>query len=863
MRRVRLRIEGMHCLSCAKLIEGELAGREGVRKVQVSFPEKRGVVVFDPKKVKVQELLGAIESLGYRGEVEEEEEVEEGDHRGSAHSRDAPEGEEEATITLEISGMHCASCALLIERELGGLPGVRAARVSFAAEKAWVVFDPRALGVQDLIRAVEGAGYRAFPAGERRGATELPRKRFFLALTLSLPLLAFMVLDFLPGIPLRERLHPFMGLVSFLCATPVQFVLGIPFYQGFLTQVRRRLLGMDSLIAIGTSFAYGYSLALYLAHVVSSGSFLLHGASAPHLYFETSAFLITFVLLGKWLEAETKRRTSQAVEKLLSLQPKMARVKRGEVFLDIPASQVVPGDLVLVRPGEAVPVDGEILEGYASLDESLMTGESVPVEKKPGDTVIGGTVNVGGSFTFVARRVGKDTVLSRIIRLVEEAEGTKAPVQAFADRVAGIFVPLVLLVATLTFVVWFFVFGASLAFALMSMVSVVVIACPCALGLATPAALMAGIGRGAELGILVKSGEALERAQSITTVLFDKTGTLTRGKPEVTDILSLSGEKGELLALAASLEVRSEHPLAFAFLEGAKRGSVALREVESFTVAPGKGVAGVIDGTRYVLGSPGFVAETLGLSLLPLEDHIARLEGEGKTVVVLGKEGGILGLFAIADPLKETAKDGVDALSRMGFEVALVSGDARRVAEAVARKVGISTVFAEVLPEVKVGIVRRLQQEGKKVAFVGDGVNDAPALAQADLGIAMGGGSDIALEAGDIVLSRGDPKDVASAFALSRATFGKIRQNLFFALFYNVLGIPIAARVFAPLGITLRPEFAGLAMALSSVSVMSNALLLRRFRPERKDLVSALMPFVFALFFASLFFAFVLLSRSR
>ncbi|MEN3183962.1 MAG: heavy metal translocating P-type ATPase [Atribacterota bacterium] len=860
MRRLELRIEGMHCSSCARLIEGELSGMRGVREARVRFPEGKGVVLFDAEKAQSRDFVEKIERLGYQAQVESEEEVEEGPRvpGGRAGPQNASG---DSQVTLQISGMHCASCALLIERELAKVPGVKDAKVSFAVEKAWVAFDPDVVTVKDLIKVVDSIGYRASLEEEKEKAVALARKRFFLALVLSAPLLVFMIFDFIPGVSIRGHLHPFMGLVSFLSATPVQFILGMPFYRGCIVQFRRRLLGMDSLIAIGTSVAYGYSLVLYLLYIVSSGTPLFHhGEASPHLYFETSALLITFVLLGKWLEAETKRRTSRAIERLLSLAPRIAHVRRDGTFVDVPLSEVAAGDVILVRPGEAIPVDGEVLEGYASVDESLLTGESIPVEKGPGDTVIGGTVNQVGSFTFVARRVGKDTVLSRIIRLVEEAESRKAPIQDFADRVAGVFVPVVLSIAFLTFVVWYFVVRTPVSFALMAMTSVVVIACPCALGLATPLALLAGLGKGAELGILVKGGEVLERAQGITTVIFDKTGTLTRGKPVVTDIIAFSRTEKELLVLAASLEVRSEHPLASAFLGKVKEESLALREVSDFSVVPGKGIAGVIDGVRYVLGNPRFVEEVLGASLEPYVERIAYLEDEGKTVVALGAEKTFLGLFAVADPLKETAKEGVQALKELGLEVALVSGDARRVAQAVARKVGIETVFAEVLPEVKVALVQEFQRNGKKVAFVGDGVNDAPALAQADLGIAMGQGSDIALEAGDIVLSRGDPKDVALALVLSRATFGKIRQNLFFALFYNILGIPMAARVFASWGFVLRPELAGLAMALSSVSVVANALLLRRFQPSKRDMLSTLAPFILAACFAVLFVAFASLS---
>jgi len=594
---------------------------------------------------------------------------------------------------------------------------------------------------------------------------------------------------------------------------------------------------MDSLVAIGTSVAYFYSLIVYVGYIISSRSFIyIHGKETPHIYFETSAFLITFILLGKWLEGEAKRRTSQAVEKLIGLQAKTARVKRTDHFIEVSPDEIMVGDIVLVRPGEVIPVDGEITNGYSSVDESLLTGESIPVEKGPGDTVIGGTINKTGSFEFIAKRVGKDTTLAHIIHLLESAQGSKASVQDFADRVANIFVPIVLLIALITFIVWYFILGESLSFALMTMTSVIVIACPCALGLATPTALMVGIGRGAELGILIKGGDALERAEKIDMIIFDKTGTLTTGKPEVTNVIAFNGTEKEVLSISASLESLSEHPLASAIMEQAQKGNGNLLEVREFKAYPGKGIQGIVNGKLYFLGNPSFISEITKFDLKTYKEDIRSLEDEGKTVVVLSDSEKVLGILAISDTLKDTSKKAIERLANMGFEVYILTGDTKRVALAIARDLGINEdhIFARVLPEGKVEIVKKFQAQGRKVAFVGDGINDAPALAQADLGIAMGQGSDVALEAGDIILGKSNPIDVSTAFELSKATLNKIKQNLFFALIYNLIGIPVAARVFAGLGILFKPEIAGLAMALSSVSVVSNAILLKRFKPSTK-----------------------------
>lgn len=778
-------------------------------------------------------------------------------------------------ISLQIGGMHCASCAGLIERSLKKISGVKLANVNFAAEKAQVAYDAALTDVGALMAAVSRAGYRASlanagnPEAERKLREEAIQgywRKFCWSLGLSLPMLYFMFFDFFSFFPGRTWLLPYIGFISLILTTPVQFVLGAGFYRGMWSSLRMKTFNMDSLIAIGTSTAYVYSLIQFVNYVVKTGSvFGLNGMKIPELYFETAAFLITFVLLGKWLEAKAKGRTSEAIKKLIGLQPKTARIIKNNITVDVPIDQVVSGDIVVVRPGEKIPVDGVVGKGQSSVDESMITGESIPVEKNVGSKVIGATINKHGSFEFKATNVGSETTLSQIIRVVEEAQGSKAPIQAFADKISSYFVPIVIGSAMLTFVVWYFAFGSTLTFALMAFTSVIVIACPCALGLATPTAIMVGTGKGAEYGVLIKGGEPLEAACKIKAVIFDKTGTLTKGKPEVTDIVGvgLSDEK-EILMIAASLEKLSEHPLAEAIVKYAEEETAPLSEVTNFRAVPGHGVEGLLRGKKYFLGNRKLITDLVGLNsgaVDKVEHKICKLEEDGKTVMILATEQEILGLVAVADTIKETSVEAVDALQKIGIQVFMITGDNRRTAEAIAKQAGIKNVLAEVLPEDKANEVKKLQGTGIKVAMVGDGINDAPALAQADLGIAMGSGTDVAMETGGIVIIKNDLRDVLTAISLSRETVGKIKENLFFALFYNVIGIPIAARVFASFGLVLKPELAGLAMAFSSVSVVSNSLFLRGFKPGQRNWLSTLAPFVMAILFTAVFFLFARLSQ--
>lgn len=774
---------------------------------------------------------------------------------------------------LIIEGMHCTSCAGVIEKEIKKVEGVSSATVNFSTQKA-VVEHSETTALEHLTAAIKKAGYKAQPLDEHAGMDHAHhhhmeavfgwKKKFFFGLLLSLPLLYFMLLDFFKWLPGAETLMPYVGVISLALATPVQFYLGAGFYKGTWSGLRMKSFNMDSLIAIGTSTAYFYSLAFFVKHVIENKTLLgVMGEKIPELYFETAAFLITFVILGKWLEARATSKTNDAIKKLMSLQAKTARVMRDGEVLDIPIDQVNHDDVVIVRPGEKIPVDGEVLKGNSSIDESMITGESIPVEKQVGDRVIGATINKNGSLEFRATRVGNETTLSRIIKLIEDAQNSKAPIQAMADKISSWFVPFVLVVAIVTFIVWYFVLGSTFTFALMAFTAVVVIACPCALGLATPTAIMVGTGKGAEKGILIKGGEPLQAAKDIRAIVFDKTGTLTFGKPVVTDLIAAKGfNDDEVLSIAASLENTSEHPLAEAIVLSAKERSIKLQEVNGFQAIPGHGVKGLVAGTTYFLGNRTLLADKSKGQITRFETRLQKFESDGKTAMILGTGKEIIGIVAVADTVKPSSKEAIKRLKNLGIKVYMLTGDNKRTATAIASQLGVDKVIAEVLPEDKALRVKELQASGYKVAMVGDGINDAPALAQADLGIAMASGTDVAMEAGGIVLMRNDVNDVVTAIQLSRETVGKIKQNMFFALFYNAAGIPIAARVFASFGLVLKPELAGLAMALSSVSVVANSLTLRYFRPSKHNWVSMLTPLAMVVVFSLAFIEFARFSST-
>jgi Cu+-exporting ATPase len=752
---------------------------------------------------------------------------------------------------FKLRGMSCASCAKNIEDAISSVPGVNECIVNFGAEQAAVTYNSKKTDLKAIQDAVEAAGYAAFPLQEQEMITgetdteqaarlaelgKLKRRLIFGGVVTTILVIG--------GLPMMTGLHipwipdwlhhPWLQLVL---TTPIQFWSGESFYQGAWKAFKRHTATMDTLVALGTSAAFFYSLF----PTFFPGFFIEQGLS-PDVYFEISAVVITLILLGRLLENRARGQTSEAIRKLIGLQAKTARTIRNGREVDVPIAEVVLGDIIIVRPGEKIPVDGEIIDGSSTIDESMVTGESIPVQKHPGDEVIGATINKTGSFKFRATRVGKDTFLAQIVQLVQQAQGSKAPIQKLADRVTGWFVPAVIAIAIATFVIWYNVMG-NVTMALITTVGVLIIACPCALGLATPTSIMVGTGKGAENGILIKGAESLELAHKLQAIVLDKTGTITQGEPTVTDFVTVSGttneEEFKLLQLAASIERNSEHPLAEAVVQYARSQEVEVRDaknfearVRSFVAIAGSGVRGYVSDRLVQLGTHRWMND-LGIDTSILEEQWERLEKLGKTVIGIAVDGKIQGIMGIADAVKPSSANVIRALHRMGLEVVMLTGDNQRTAEVIAREVGIERVFAEVRPDRKAATVAELQKEGKVVAMVGDGINDAPALAQADVGMAIGTGTDVAIAASDITLISGDLQGIVTAIQLSRATMNNIKQNLFFAFIYNVAGIPIAAGILYPFfGWLLSPIIAGAAMAFSSVSVVTNALRLRNFQPK-------------------------------
>ena len=802
----------MTCASCVSRVEAALKGLKGVSGANVNLANEKATVTYDPAVVSVTDMVNAVRDAGYDVMTE--------------------------TVTLPVLGMTCASCVMRIEDALAENDGVISAAVNLATERVTIVYSPTEVTPQDLKKTIRDSGYTVPEAEAEKEYVDTERearRREMRDLTLKFILsgiasLAIMTLMFLGRyLPVISSLPmEWVTYISFLIATPVQFWIGWRFYRGAYAALKHGAADMNVLIAVGTSAAYFYSVVATLAPQL-----VAIGGQIPATYFDTSTMIIALILLGRLLEARAKGQTSEAIRRLTGLRPKTAMVLRDGREAEVPVEDVNVGDIVVVRPGEKIPVDGAVTEGYSSVDESMITGEPMPASKKEGDSVIGATINRTGTFRFRATKVGKDTVLSQIIKMVEEAQGTKAPIQRLADKVASVFVPIVIGLAVLTFLAWYFL-GPKPAFllALLNFISVLIIACPCAMGLATPTAIMVGTGKGAQYGILIKGGESLENAYRIDTIVLDKTGTITKGEPALADVYAVPGfTREKILHYAGSAEKGSEHPLGEAIVKGAMAENIGLSEPTKFEAVPGKGIVAEVDGQIVMAGND----KLMELDDIPIEDmkkEFEDLSAEGKTPVYVSVGEKPAGVVAVADTIKEGSKEAIASFKQLGIRTIMVTGDNMRTAEAVSKQVGIDKVLAGVLPQDKAEEIKKLQSEGRNVAMIGDGINDAPALAQADTGIAIGTGTDIAIESSDITLMSGDLRSVVTSIKLSRATIRTIRTNLFWAFFYNVIGIPIAAGILYPwLHVQLNPIIAAAAMAFSSVSVVSNSLLLNRFKP--------------------------------
>ncbi len=813
---IDLPITGITCAGCAAKIERGVGRLGGIEKVNLNPATNTLTVTFDPDHVSVADFAARVKELGY--------------------------GTRLSSITFGIQGIHCAACVRRVEQQLSALDGVVRASVNFATEQATVDYVSQQIDAEDIKAAVRDAGYEVAKqssddslqesAGNqdehsnRAGASDW-KQRLLVSILFTIPIVIGMLHDFAP---LSSVIPAFFANSFFLwaMATPVQFYGGWQFYKGAWAALKHGQSDMNTLIVVGSSAAYLYSIAA----IIFPGFFKSAGGGHAAVYFDTSAVIITLILLGRWLEARARGRASDAIRSLARLRPKTAKVVRDGQELDIPVESVSVGDLIIVRPGESIPVDGVVVDGSSAVDESMITGESISVTKQANDEVIGATINRTGSFTFRATKVGKDTALAQIIRMVEQAQGSKAPIQRMADVIASYFVPVVMVIAALTFVVWM-IWGPqpAFSFALLKFVAVLIIACPCALGLATPTAIMVGTGKGAEMGVLIKGGEILERAHRVSTVVLDKTGTLTKGEPTLVDVVPAQGvDEKELLRFAASAERRSEHPLGQAIVQGAESRGIELSEVTAFAALAGEGVDATIDGKQVLIGNERFLTMR-AVALGDLVGVAEELSSEGKTPVYVSIDSKPAGVVAVADTLKESSVGAVQAMHKMGLEVVMITGDNKRTAQAIAKQTGIDRALAEVLPEEKAEEIKRLQGEGKAVVMVGDGINDAPALAQADVGMAIGAGTDVAMEAADITLVSGDLTGVVTAIRLSRQTIKTVKENLFLSFIYNIVLIPLAAGVLYPaFGIQLNPMWAAAAMSLSSISVVTNSLRLRSYR---------------------------------
>ena len=816
-----LDIRGMTCAACAQRIEKTVKKLPGISQASVNLASEKLFVEYD-SSLDLSDIKAAVSKIGY----------------------EAAEKTEYSDVTIPIGGMTCAACARRVEKAVGKLEGVESSSVNFATEKATIAYDPRKVRLSAIKAAIEKAGYQALEVNKADAADEDRLRKqqeiktlwtkFITSAVFSLPLLYIAMAPMISFIrlPFPSAIEPMnyplaYALTELILTAPVIGV-GYKFYTIGFKALFQRSPNMDSLIAIGTTAAVLYSI--YNTFQIAAGHFMAVDA----LYFESAGVIITLILLGKSLEAVSKGRTSEAIKKLMGLAPKTAVILENGQEKEIPIDEVEIGDVILVKPGDKIPVDGTVTGGHTSIDESMLTGESMPVDKKEGDPVYAASLNTTGVIQFKAEKIGSDTALAQIIKLVEDAQGSKAPIAQMADIVSGYFVPVVCVIALLAGIGWYIGTGGDLKFALTIFISVLVIACPCALGLATPTAIMVGTGKGAENGILIKGGEALETAHKINTIVFDKTGTITEGKPKVTDVLVAgSVSKDRLLQLTASAERGSEHPLGQAIVLGAKESGLTLLEAEQFDSLTGRGIKARLEGEDILAGNRKLMDEQ-NISLAGMEEISDRLAEEGKTPMYVAINGELAGIVAVADVVKESSRAAIERLHKMGIEVAMITGDNKKTAAAIAKQVGIDRVLAEVLPQDKSNEVKKLQSENRKVAMVGDGINDAPALAQADIGIAIGSGTDVAMESADIVLMRSDLMDVPAAIDLSKHTIRNIKQNLFWAFGYNVIGIPIAAGMLHLLfnGPLLNPMFAAAAMSLSSVSVLTNALRLKRFKPD-------------------------------
>ncbi len=810
-----LKIQGMTCASCAKSVEKAAQKLQGVERASVNFATEKLSITFDDSLVSVKEIQTAVEKAGYKAITDV------------------------VSKTLKIGGMTCASCAKSVEKATAKLAGVTEANVNFASEKLTISYDPSSVKLSDIKNAVEKAGYQAaeettvdMDKEQKEKEIKSLWRRFVISAVFTAPLVYMAMVHMFGerlGLALPMEVDPMMNPWNFailqLFLVLPSMIVGYRYFTVGFKSLFRGSPNMDSLIAIGTASAFLYGI--YAIVQIYNGN----GAYANELYFEAGGVILTLITLGKYLESVTKGKTSEAIKKLMGLAPKTAIIIKNGKEVKISIEDVEVGQIIVVKPGEKMPVDGEVIEGSTAVDESMLTGESIPVEKNPGDSIIGASLNKNGSIKYKATKVGKDTALAQIIKLVEDAQGSKAPIAKLADVISGYFVPVVIVIAVLSAAAWYFLGGQSTVFALTIFISVLVIACPCALGLATPTAIMVGTGKGAENGVLIKSGVALETTHKVKTIIFDKTGTITEGKPKVTDVITANGiTENELLQLTASAEKGSEHPLGEAIVKGAEDRQLEVIKTEMFKAIPGHGIEVQINGKKVLAGNRKLMADR-EISIGTLEEISNQLAAEGKTPMYVAIDQKIAGIVAVADTVKENSKRAIEKLHEMGIEVAMITGDNVRTAEAIAKEVGIDRILAEVLPQDKASEVKKLQAEGRKVAMVGDGINDAPALAQADIGIAIGSGTDVAMESADIVLMRSDLMDVPTAILLSKSTIRNIKENLFWAFGYNVLGIPVAMGVLYLFGgPLLNPMFAAAAMSLSSVSVLGNALRLKRFK---------------------------------